>query len=144
MFTWSQRLWETFILAATFVLHYIKNQQCLFLAAQSFDNSVISKGYLSGFVKNYNDLSCDIKFKALKFLEDDKTSDALQTVFEEQSNVMVFADLSPLSKAKCSESAKFFECIFIYYHTDILSIKWCTIFSKRWNFSWACDLYSFG
>ena len=93
---------KSFTLAATFAVCHIKNIRCLFLAADSFDNSVTCISYLKEFINSYADGSMD---QALKFLDEKDSKSAVETILKEstkqQEPLLVFADLSLMTTVPC-------------------------------------------
>jgi len=116
---------KTFTLAATFALHHNRSNNAYSLLQHHFDNSTFSNMYLHKFVEGLGDdeLPTSVRDKALKSLELGKPSEALQTVLMEMNDSLVFADLSSLHNTEHAVDLLDIECMFIFYHTDIRSIK---------------------
>lgn len=93
---------KSFTLAATFAVCHIKKIRCLFLAADSFDNSVTCISYLREFIISCADGSMN---QALKFLDEENSKSAVETILKEstkqQEPLLVFADLSLMTTVSC-------------------------------------------
>lgn len=93
---------KSFTLAATFAVCHIKKIRCLFLAADSFDNSVTCISYLKEFINSCAYGSMD---QALKFLTEGNSNSAVETILiestKQQEPLLVFADLSLMTAVSC-------------------------------------------